>query len=183
MKWFESYYNFNTRVGKKHLPPAVTLVGDKLPDHVRYHVHLSDLGKTNVADPSEAKLLGTDPNKVQPPKMPNKVFLFEVSQPFDERSGRDVQYRKDLSNFIGLSTPLQPFRPVKYDSPDYHYTINICDGEFQQIRTELLENGRNAAAWIVTYFLGHPDVTVSSPAHFKELLQTWSVDPCKHKVD
>jgi len=165
-------------VGKKHLPPAASLVGEHLPDHVRFHNHLSLLGKTNVTDAGEAQFLGTSPDSPQPPRMSNPVFLFEVSQAFDTCEGRDVQYRKDLSDFLGLSTPLQPFRPATYDSPDYHYSIDICDDTFRELRAQLLETGRNASAWILTYFLDLPDVTASSPEHFKELLQTWSVDPC-----
>jgi len=194
VKWFESYYNFNSRVGKKDLPPALTMSGENLPDHIRYHNHLSLLGKTNIHDPEEAKLLGdpaqskwlgtprTENEEIQrSPPVPNPVFLFEVSQAFDKKGGRDVQYRKDLSKFLGLSTPLQPFLPVSYDSPDYHYAINICDKEFSQIRSDLLEIGTNAAKWIEEYFLVLPDVTVSSPDHFRELIRTWSIDPCDER--
>ena len=162
-------------------------MGDKLPDHVRFHNHLFGLGKTNTTDPEEVGLMGTWPvfysmdkisSNSEIARMNNSVFLFEVSQAFDRRDGRDAQYREDLSEFLGLSTPLGPFNPVPYDSPDFHFAIGICDDEFRPLREELLQVGKNASRWIQTYLLPLPDVTVSSPEHFRELLQTWPVDPC-----
>jgi len=146
--------------------------------------HLSLLGKTDVTDPEEAKLLGSNPagsTGIQPPRMTNPVYLFEVSQPFDEGEGRDVRYRNDLSNFIGLTTPLAPIHTEEEEnrtSTNFNYAIDICDDKYRPLREELLEVGSNAAAWIQTYFLPLPDVTVSSPDHFRELLDSWSIDPC-----
>ena len=56
--------------------------------------------------------------------------------------------------------------------------MNICDEKYKPLRDELIRNGSAASKWIRTYFLGHPDVTVSSPAYFRELLLTWLEDPC-----
>jgi len=185
VKWFQSFYNFNMRQhdgapGGKELPPAEMMVGAKLPDHFRYHNHLALLGNTNVTDPEEMKLLGsTGKTVVQPLMMTNPVFLFEVSQPFDERDGRDEQYRKDLSDFIGLSVPLSPIpKEEGRTSRNYNYAIDICDEKYRSLREELLEVGTNAATWIRSYFMTLPDVMVSSPEHMHELLSSWSVDPC-----
>jgi len=175
-------------MGRKSLRPAIELVGDKLPRHVHYHNHLFGLGKTNVTDPAELELLSAYVRR--PPgngatlpagRMGNRVFLFEVSQPFDTREGRDARYREDLSSFLELPSTLQPFQQETYHSPDTHYTIDICDGQFRQLRAQLLEVGANASKWIQQYFLPLPDVVVSSPEHFERLLQSWSVDPCSSK--
>jgi hypothetical protein len=173
VKWFESYYNYRIRMGSD-LPPAETLVGPKLPDQVRYHNHLAMLGKTNPMDDSkQLKLLRLD----SPPLvMSNKVFLYDKTQPFDTNETRAETYRRDLSNFIGVSKPL--VLPKNRVSHNKGYAINICDDKFITLRAELLENGRAASKWIQTYFMDHPDVTVSSPNYFKEILQTWSEDPC-----
>jgi hypothetical protein len=56
--------------------------------------------------------------------------------------------------------------------------MNSCDDTYRDLRLRLLQVGKDAAEWIATYFLPHPDVTVSDPKHFRELLGTWSVDPC-----
>jgi hypothetical protein len=44
---------------------------------------------------------------------------------------------------------------------------------------ELVENGLAAAEWMLTYFTVRSDVTVSLPEYFRNVLSTWSVDPCK----
>ena len=183
VKWFESYYNYNSRRNQT-LPPAEEMIGKRLPDHAKFHLHLSQLGKTTLKDARERELLGrpisgsgwTDDTPV--PRMRNKVFLYETSQPFDSREGRDVVYREDLAHFLDLTIPLKPIRVRTKQSPNYHYAIDICDSRFQTLRAQLVEDGRIAAEWITDYFLKDPDVTVSSPDHFVELLQSWSRDPC-----
>jgi len=181
VKWFESYYNFHARHGKKDLPPAETMVGPNLPDQVKYHIHLSGLGKTNVTDPGEAALLGVGHNKIQPASMSNPVFLFEVGQPFSNDEALDEQYRIDLSDFLGLSRPLPPIPEQNYVSRNKDFALNICDQKYDHLRDELVANGKNAAAWIQNYFMDHPDVTVSSPDQLVDLLSGWSVDPCTNK--
>jgi hypothetical protein len=180
VRWFESFYNYKARKidcgknGTHRFGPAELM---NVPEHVEFHLHLSRLGKTNVLDPGEHALLGARVPD-QPVTMNNKVFLYEVSQPFDVRDGRDVQYRLDMKEFLGLSSPLEPLRPRTEPSPNKHYAIDICDRKYKYLRHQLVEIGKDAAEWIVKYFIEHPDVTVSSPDHFKELLETWSSDPC-----
>jgi hypothetical protein len=189
VKWFESFYNFNKRQadrkrpGALHLGPADT-VG--VPGHAHFHAHLSLLGKTNLTDPNELKLLGDKASPVQPPPMTNKVFLYESSQPYDLHNGRSARYRWDLQSFLELTEPLEPIplhgetdgESYNYTSENFHYDIDICEDKFAELRRQLLEVGTVAAEWILAYFVPHPDVTVSSPEHFEELLRSWSVDPC-----
>ena len=179
--WFESYYNFNSRQGGHPMGPAENLIGDKLPDHARFHVHLSRLGKTPLADPRERELLGASDND-PPVRMENPVFLYDVSQPFDAREGRDEIYRKDLQEFLDLTAPLPPIKTrSKTSSRNYHYAIDICEEKYRELRAQLVEDGTTAAAWIAEYFLPLADVTVSSPQHFQETLNSWSTDPCDNK--
>jgi len=56
--------------------------------------------------------------------------------------------------------------------------IDICEDRYRMLRSELMKNAREASEWIRTYFLVHPDVTVSCPEHFVELLKKWMTDPC-----
>jgi hypothetical protein len=174
--FFAPRSNYGTRQGKKLLP-ALQMVGDNLPDHAHFHRHLSQLGKTNVTERAQSQLL--DHPTEQPVYMENKIFLFEVSQPFVSTEGRDDIYRQDLSDFLGLDTILDPIEKRTSASPNFHYVIDICEPQFKELRFELLEVGIKASEWIREFFMDHPDVTVSSPDHFRELLLSWSDDPCE----
>lgn len=186
VEWFESLYNF-----KQMTSPAETMA---LPEDVYFHVHLSYLGKTNATtDPHEQHLLATKSrmvnngdvprkkkrkNKYLPDYTPmsNPVLLYDPSQLSDPTEGRDAIYRSDLQQFLGLSVPLNA-RPAPVTN---HHTVglHICDEKYHDLRSRLVQVGTDAAEWILTYFLPHPDVTVSSPERFRELLATWSTDPC-----
>lgn len=181
VEWFQSFYSTHSKHGNKKLPPAELMVGAKMPIQVRFHSHLSRLGKTNVTNLHEAKLLRMG-KAVQPPKMPNPVFLFEVNQPFDTELGLGEQYQTDLSKFLGLSTPLHNITDEVYNSWNEEKPPQfICDDKYQHLRAELLNIGSESAEWIQKYFIPHPDVTISSPDKLKSLLQAWSIDPCTNK--
>lgn len=179
VKWFESYYNFLMRDGRHQLPPAEKMIGEDIPNEVLYHKNLARLGKTNPhGDPREAKLLGISKKKKKALHvMKNPVFLYDSSQPFDLNNTRAEIYWQDLSNYIGVSKPLEPPGYMK-SSRNSTVAINICDKKFQQLRSELVEIGKAASDWIQNYFMIHPDVKVSSPKYFKEELNTWQTDPC-----
>jgi len=180
VKWFESFYNFNTRQGNA-MPPAEEMIGTNGFDKARYHEHLAMMGKTKLVEKSEYELLGVD-KVVTPPFMANKVFLYEVSQPFDRNRSRAEVYAKDLSDFIGLKKPLEPIVPRSSNGGNFHFAIDICEPKFDELRAELMVIGRNASKWISTYFMDHPDVTISDPQHFRDdILQSWLIDPCDAK--
>ena len=157
------------------LPPAENMT--QLPDQSLFQDHFADLGKTNLRDPLEAKLL-YHYSTSQPPRMPNHIFLYEVSQIFDKTEGRNVQFSTDLQNFLGLDAPLFINVGGSRKSPNYHFVIDICEDKCKDLRKRLLENGRKAARWIREYFLKSDDVTVSNPEYFPKLLDRWTIDPC-----
>jgi len=180
IKWFESYHNFRMRtwIGVD-IPPAETMLGMHMPPEVRYHFNLAQMGKTNpLGNPIEANLLGLEkkPSDFSSLSMTNKVLLYESSQPFDKNRTRAEIYWKDLTNYIGLSKPLVP--PKRKASRNKGYAIDICDDLYLEVRAELLEIGKAASEWIQSFFMVHQDVLVSSPEHFKEILNTWKEDPC-----
>jgi len=177
VKWFESYYNFRSRKGSD-MPPAEDMVGEGLPGRIYFHNHLAMLGKTNVQDPDEEKLLTVisgEVEKYQP--MSNEVFLYDVSQPFDSVEDRNLQFRLDIQSFLGLSQPLDKLE-VRSKSRNFHYAIDICDDKFVRLRSDIMLISRAASTWIRTYFLKQEGVVVSSPEHFEELLASWMEDPC-----
>lgn len=180
-RWFGSFYNFKIRQGWK-MKSAESMAGKNLPEQVFFHVHLSMLGKTEtVDDEEELKLLlpFADPSTVAKyPFSPNEVFLYDVSQPFDLDETRSQAFREDLQNFLGLEQPLDPL-DVRSSSQNTNYAIDICDSKFTQLRADLMTVSRAAALWIQKYFLPRDDVTVSSPDHFLEILESWNHDPCE----
>jgi hypothetical protein len=67
------------------------------------------LGKMNpITDPVEVYLLGIE-DDIHPRtfhRMQNKMLLYDVSQPFDRNKSQATLFPADLSDYIGLSTPL-----------------------------------------------------------------------------
>jgi len=169
------------------MPPAETLEGrcsgknshGVCEEEALFHIHLSMLGKTNTTDPAEAELLQPSPAR-RPPPMKNKIFLYELSQLHDSDKGRVDQYRRDLSNFLGLQEELEPIEE-SHVSHNYKYALDICVPTYKPLRRKLMKIARASSRWIRKYFLPHPDVIVSSPEHFNELLLTWMQDPCELK--
>jgi len=189
VKWFESYYNFRERKGSD-LPPAEKMAGDGLPSRIYFHNHLSMLGKTDASDPKEQKLLSvltggkdkSDYGLEHYQSMPNEVFLYDVSQPFDKDEERNERFRRDVQSYLGLSQPLPPLE-VRSTSRNFHYAIDICDPRFAMLRSDIMSVSRAASTWIRTYFLTLPDVHVSSPDYFDEILASWMKDPCDGVVN
>lgn len=208
---FESFYNFRARDGRAMPDPADLVFGNRdsgrtpssyctgdpvtlgfCVDVMRYHSHLANLGKTERKEQVEIDLLGPEitaygrgASRIAPDNsnyVPNPVFLYEVSQLRDDVGGdQRGLFLRDLSNFVGLKEPLVEV---------YHTNrirearrLDICDGDkYLEVRGALMEIAVNASTWIRNYFLRSPDVTVSSPAHFDEILRSWTVDPCTQRV-
>jgi hypothetical protein len=185
VKWFESWYNFRVRLrgenfrGNDSTVDPLDLAGKRLPFQMFYHRHLAMLGKTSSHnDPGQLKLLAavTGMRFSKRPVSPNKVFLYDVSQPFDRDPARNELFRSELQQFLGLTSPLDPLETRS--SRNYHYALDICEDKYKDLRSDILKVGKAASEWIVTYFIDHPDVTVPSKERFTDVLRTWSSDPC-----
>ena len=184
VRWLESFYNFRVRLGVA-MPPAETLIGNCIPeshgvctDGAAFHVHLSYLGKTAVSSHDEKGLLKVPFQKLTDlPRLPNKVFLYELTQLKDSNSTRADLYRSDLQSYLGLEHPLSPIDESEARQNKVN-VLHICEDKYKDLRAELMRHSQAASLWIRKYFLPHPDVTVSSPEHFQELLKTWMTDPC-----
>jgi hypothetical protein len=188
VKWFESWINLRVRMFEKEgfrmnsqsareIP--LRYLGKGLPHQIFYHRHLAMLGKTNSSnDPKQIELLTAVRGRSFPYRSltRNRVFLYDVSQPFDIDPDHSALFWRDLELFIGLKTPLGPPTSRPYKNP--HSTIDICDCLYAALRSDILEVGKAASDWIATYFMDHPDVTISSKERFREMLATWNTDPC-----
>jgi hypothetical protein len=144
-------------------------------DETLFHHHLALLGKTPMTK-DEFELfkpqLKDPPQFTKHKRSPNKLFLYEISQLHDE------PFRHDLSSFLGLNETLPEL--VQSSRPKSK-AMDICQPRYKELRRVLLKNGQAASTWIRTYFMDHPDVVVSSPNRFRELLSTWMVDPCEER--
>jgi hypothetical protein len=110
------------------------------------------------------------------------VFLYDVSQIHDEDEARSYKYRRDLGNFLGLKHELPPIGH-NHTSRNYKYDLDICEDRYRPLRRALMDIAKPASEWIRTYFMQSPEVFVSSPEYFNELLLEWLEDPCDKNSD
>jgi hypothetical protein len=199
------------RNGYKMPPPESMAHGCIADSHsicitgAEFHVHLSNLGKTNHrADLREAILLTSmsssrnstgvvsNNHKNNKPQhillSKSKVFLYTLEQVYDKNETRTEQYRRDLSSFLGLKQDLPPFYELRSKGDGKRkekvVVFDICSKDEQppnkyvELRQNLMHIARSASVWIRDYFLNCPDVYVSSPDYFNQLLLDWMKDPC-----
>ena len=189
VSWFESFYNFRVRRGYT-MPPADSYLGEcpsashgVCAEEAQFHLHLNLLRKTNQTTANEKKLLKPLPSEVPTlAPMHNQVFLYEISQLGDKDEARAYQYRRDLGSFLGLKHEISPIIHGD-ESLNYHYDLDICEDRYRPLRRELMDIAKPASEWIRTYFMQSPEVVVSSPEFFNELLLEWMEDPCDKEPD
>ena len=202
--WFESLYNFKVQNLREQFPSDYwgdpnQLIGkcSSYRDFMcvgtakgLFHLHLSLLGKTNHTEDLRRQYPMADVgSEVAISETRNPVFLFDVEQLADENEERMSIFRKDIQNLVGLSSPLSP-RPPKIkpgkrlskelqESRDNH-KIDICDSRYDPLRAELMRISNEASEWILhSGFLDNPDVYISSPQYFRNILEEhWKRDPC-----
>jgi hypothetical protein len=201
--WFQSLYNFRVQnlSGNKVMPPPRHLIGSCSKETMQvctskgdFAYGLFSLGKTNFPEPREPNQLekvilshrSKSKNLTDIPYVPNPVFLFELDQLGDTNATRVLQFRNDVTNFLGLRQ-LLPDLPhhipgKKRDDEDQRrrdaMKINICDEKHRVVREELMILARQSSWWIRKVFLNSPTVFVSSREYFEEILQGWMKDPC-----
>jgi hypothetical protein len=114
-----------------------------------------------ITDQVEVNLLGIE-DGIHPltfHRMWNKMLLYDVSRPFDRNESRANLFPTDLSDYIGLSTPLDCPK-IRQKSHNTGLTIYICDDKLINLRMELVKNGMATAERMLTYFRVCPDVTM-----------------------
>ena len=196
--WFQSYYNYRIRDGHNIPYPHQLMVrcGGRsegvCADNARFHYFLARLGKTNMTSADEMKLLMHDINAWNFDfgyiRTKNQVFLYEVDQLGDVNASRAELFRRDLARFVHV--PENELGPMIHSSPgkkklkphqqEYYdkYKINICDEDYEELRSVLMQHAVDASRWIRRYFLESQDVTVSSGYYLDEILAKWETDPC-----
>ena len=195
----ESFYNHRIQNGLK-MPPL-----EKVPynnqgfsqgvtlGRAAYHANLLHLGKTNLSA-DELKLLPRPTlrnlrksNYTNFPTTPNKVYLYDTAQLSDTNETRKTQLLQDVSNFLGLNSPLKNLMkvsPGKTAKSQIHQEmldsqkIHICEDRYEQVRKKLIDIGTAVSDWIMTYLVNHPDLYISNRDHFYNILESYKHDPC-----
>jgi hypothetical protein len=173
IRWFESFYYFRVHNGFPMLPP------EKLIGKCR---KLNQGVCTNRADFSQHL------SKIETSR---KVFLYEINQleyTDTDNNERTDTFLRDLEEFLELKTPLRgPMIHVKpglkplsleHENKLVSHKIDICQGQYKNLRGLLQQQASESAIWILNEFLANPNVKVSSPDYFKQLLHKWHNDPC-----
>ena len=159
-------------------------------DRAEFHRYLARFAKTAMDTAEELEALRhygcadtvpkvnncalSDKDGVLKPLAPfgGKIFLIELSQ---IRARKD-ELRRDLSDYLGLDLP--DMSPLSNKGYAFDEAIDICEGQFKDIRDVLLVHAKRSSRWILDYFLQSPDVSVSSREYFVETLENWGKDPC-----
>jgi hypothetical protein len=198
--WFESFYNYRLEQNEGALLKGTPneLIGEltcrqcKSPLYLStatgaFHQYLARLQQTPLSDPKEMALLDPfTPERVklrQHTGLPNSIFFLEISQLGDQNATRSEIFRKDLQQFLGLEQELPPIphlrpRNKSTKKPANATKIDICEAQYDPVRTEMLHISQNASLWFRNFFFESEDVYSSSREYLEEILERWMVDPC-----
>ena len=191
----QSFYNY--RVMEYHLGPKP---GEELPnlhqlwenrsmvwrdlssESSRFDLQLMQMGKTGLNTTQLQAFWDRDMLAVKPNHFP--IFLYTIDQIDDTDPSRKRDFQSDLLRFLDLDASLLP-EDIGHANKNratgkagHAETINICSTAYADIRATLLEQGAEAARWILDELVRSPDVYLSNMEHFRESLQKWSHDPC-----
>jgi hypothetical protein len=192
VEYFQSYYNYriteiyDNNLSVDTIPPIDSLIGSSewmgvSTDSARFDLYLKQLAKTEMSLEEFEDMAGRPHLAVKPNRF--RIFLYSLSQMEDETVERKQSFTEQMQNFLGL---VEPF-PVITQRNKNHFigdnahkeTIDICDDKFAEVRTVLVKQGAETQRWIREEFMHSHDVVVANHDHFLEMLDTWSVDPCR----
>ncbi|KAL7427427.1 hypothetical protein ACHAXM_000850 [Skeletonema potamos] len=197
VEWFESFYNY--RVLEWYLygfndipiPSPFELTGkdthwrDVSVKYARFDIYMKQLAKVSLTDKEMREML--DHDSMFPKRMslnPYKIFIYTMEQVNDRNDTRRLAFQQDLQKFLQLRSPLDDFASLPIINPGnstFNERINICDQKYSTIRSQLIQQGKQASKWIVSKFVESPDVVVSNAEFFKSALREWGKDSCKKK--
>ena len=113
---------------------------------------------------------------------PFKVFIYTIEQLHDKNASRQEQFQLDLQKFLRLKTPLMDFNQVPksntHDSKPHPEHMDICEVQYRDLRSQLVEYGKKSSLWIRNKFIESNDVIVSGRDEFASILDMWGEDPC-----
>jgi hypothetical protein len=191
ISWFQSFYNY--RVTEMHNnnmvidpPSPQTLISTKdawkgvSSGGSRFDIALMQLGKVELTS-KDLTLLGQSNRRVIPSKF--KIFIYVIDEISHQDGQESSQFKRDLQQFLGLKERINdiPMSNKNHNTGENKYseTMNICQPEYNQLRLDLMRNGKIASRWIRSKFMNHEDVTVGgTESNFSAFLEKWNKDPC-----
>ena len=108
------------------------------------------------------------------PDQSNPVFLYEIRQIHNSITAQEFSI--DIQQYIQINEALPKISSYTQSKTR---AINICDSQHENVRRVLVEHGRDATDWIKQYFAKSPNVIISAPELFFDLLEDWRSDPCE----
>ena len=172
-----------------------------------FHIFLAQFGRSALSTQVEKDLLRRyDPKTLKPlpfhmvalnPPANHELFVYDQMQIDGQKAPQVAEaLREDLPAFLELNTllpSLERAQPRMHEDnstamdPSHvrrrreREVIDICEPQYKALRDELVLVGRDAAEWIETYFMPLPNVVVSSPDYFRQVLGTYQTDPCENE--
>ena len=197
VRWFESLYNYRVQNGFA-MPPVEELPAKCMANQFGvcmnrafFHLNLARLAKTPLDERELVHFHFRIRKKLEDKGhfiySPNPVFLYDLAQLGDKNHSRTAQFRHDVKRYLGLT---QEFPPVIHFSPGHGLNeteqarrdllkIDICQSRYDGVRQAIIREANGTQYWIRNYFLKSPDVYVSNPDNFHEILDSYTRDPCR----
>lgn len=198
--WFESFYNHRIH-NEFPMPSPHRLIGKCKKSHqgvctdranFTRHLQRIDDEPSRQVFLYEVSQLYDDSNKTAASVKDAAHKTLHETKQLQQQLRRADTFRTDLQDFLELEVPLQGridhVKPGRKPMSEAHEQelaskkIDICDQEHQDVRTRLQQQASESATWIQTVFLRqNPNVRVSSPKYFSQLLSAWHQDPCEDR--
>ena len=152
--------------------------------HSNFHQYLSRLGYTPMNTEDELALLDHHQMRIFNFSQ-TTLFLTEIGQMDGKNKTVSDTLIRSMEQFLDLNDGALP-NIAPYEPPNYNWTeqetvdsrMDICQDDYADIRSHLLDAGRKASQWIEQYFLKSPHVFVSDRQDLVRRLRAWNVDPC-----
>lgn len=157
----------------------------------RYELFLNQFGFTNMTVPEVVEWQNLTAARDAMTLYPHlgllsdhnfEIFVYTVDQMEDANTERSAQFRKGLQSFLGLTEPLPSLGHENINhfqgSRAHPETIDICDSQWSDLRSQIIADGRVTATWIQDRLVASPHVSVSDDPFFRSTLDTWMHDPC-----
>lgn len=193
VRMIESFYNglvadIYEGMLDEEIPSFEEVMSSDLPwknlsiDASRYELFLMQFAKTSLTPAEMGALVGHEGYDIAIRPNNFELFLYSSEQLEDQDSRRSSSFRSDLQDYLRLSAPFNAFGHENVNrfvgSNGYAETMNICDRQFDDLRMELVVQGKKTANWITDKFMQSNDVKVSNKKHFIQTLKSWGEDPC-----
>lgn len=190
--WFQSFYNYrvwghyhykrNGIIPKAHeLTDGTRRWRDVATACAKFEIYLMQLAKVPLSEKDTNEMLNESLYSSSVSPNPYKVFVYTTEQLNDKNETRQRKFQTDLQHHLRLTSPLTDFTKSNKSKKTYNETINICDSQYDDIRYQLLRQGKKTSDWICNKFIESSDVVVSDKDYFISLLNKWGDDPCKQQ--